>query len=97
MTAKASSRMVVAPDVCVREFDGEIVVLQLARGVYYGLDGVGVQLWSSLVAGRSIEEAAREIARSYDVTYERLLSDLLDLTTDLIACGLLEVAGGVAP
>jgi hypothetical protein len=39
------------PDVVHEEFDGEIVVLNLQSGQYFGLNGSAAALWLAIVAG----------------------------------------------
>ncbi|MEJ6479486.1 MAG: PqqD family protein [Octadecabacter sp.] len=39
------------PDVVGEEFDGEVVVLNLKTGQYFGLNESGVALWSAILAG----------------------------------------------
>jgi hypothetical protein len=35
--------------------DGEVVIINLETGAYYGLDGPGVELWQALDAGTSVD------------------------------------------
>jgi hypothetical protein len=42
-----------APDVVAEEFNGEMVVLNLANGHYYSLRGIACSLWTQLIAGYS--------------------------------------------
>jgi hypothetical protein len=42
-----------APDVVAEEFNGEMVVLNLANGHYYSLRGIACSLWTRLIAGYS--------------------------------------------
>ncbi len=85
-----------AGDVHVRDFDGELVVLDLAKGDYFGLNEVGAKLWSGLVAGQSPAEVADALFADYDVTRERLLADLVALTGELLARGLIEPTAATA-
>lgn len=77
-------------DVHVRDFDGELVVLDLAKGDYFGLNEIGAKLWAALVDGRSPSEVADELVSSYDVGRDRLLADLIALTSELLTRGLIE-------
>jgi hypothetical protein len=91
MTIDETSRVRCARHVFAREFDEELVLLDLTGGEYYGLDRLGARVWNGLVAGRTITEIAREIAGDYDVTLEALLADLVALVRDLAEKGLVEV------
>lgn len=89
MRVGQDDRMLVAKDVHVRDFDGELVILDLANGDYFGVNEVGARLWDGLSRGKSANEIADELAPDYDVAPSRLLVDLLALANDFVARGLL--------
>jgi hypothetical protein len=78
-----------APHVFVREFDGELVLLDVARGDYFGLDPLGARLWEGLTSGRTPHEVAEEITRDYDVDYAQSVADLTRLADQMLERGLL--------
>jgi hypothetical protein len=94
--ANSSSRKRLSPSPSVhsRLFDGELVILDLARGEYLALDPIGAALWQGLEAGRSVEQVARDIVAEYDVDFEQALADLEALATDLVGRGLFVEARG---
>ena len=83
-------RVRVAANVFARDFDGEVVLLDLARGDYYGLDAIGARLWNGLMAGRTASEVAAQIGPEYDVEPDVIEQDLHALVDDLLARGLVE-------
>lgn len=89
----ADERFKVAGDIHVRTFDGELVILDLARGDYFGVNEVGARLWEGIAAGKTPREIAAEIQHDYDVTPETLLEDLVKLTADFLARGLVRSVG----
>ncbi len=89
MSVAEDDRMRVPKDVHVREFDGELVILDLAKGDYFGVNEVGARLWVGLARGKSVKEIAAEFAPDYDVTPSRLVVDLLALANDFVGRGLL--------
>jgi len=92
MPLAESTRVKSSPHVFAREFDGDLVLLDLARGDYYGLDALGARLWHGLMAGRTVADIAAELEPEYDVEPATLRRDLLDLLEDLAAKGLVEQA-----
>ncbi len=42
-----------APDVVSENFDGQVVILNLANGHYFSLAGIASAIWASLLAGNS--------------------------------------------
>jgi len=85
---EADQRFDIAKDIHTREFDGELVLLDLAGGDYFGVNEVGARLWAGLVAGKTPREVAAEIRDEYDVSLEVLLDDLIGLTRDFVMRGL---------
>ncbi len=84
-----------APSVHARQFDGELVILDLAKGEYLSLDAIGALLWNGLESGRTVEAIARDVVAQYEVSLEQATADLEALTDDLVAQGLLvEAAAG---
>jgi hypothetical protein len=69
-------------------FDGELVILDLARGEYFTLGAIGSALWTGLETGRSVEEVARTVVGEYDVSLEEAIDDLEALASDLVRKGL---------
>ena len=50
------TKLTVPPQVMSRLVGDETVLLDLASGVYFGLDGVGQRIWESVVEGNSLEQ-----------------------------------------
>ena len=63
MTAINSSHQyaINAPDVVAEDFDGEMVILNLATGYYFSLRGIAGPIWSSLLAGHTPESILASI------------------------------------
>ncbi|HYH07622.1 MAG TPA: PqqD family protein [Thermoanaerobaculia bacterium] len=80
-----------APGVIVREVGDEFVILDLERGVYYGLQDVAARVWQSLAAGHSIPETVETLLSEYEVEREQLEGDLARLVEELREAGLVLV------
>jgi hypothetical protein len=85
---RARRALRLAPTVHTRVFDGELVILDLAKGEYLSLDPVGTLLWRGLETGRTIADVARDVVTEYEVTLEQATSDLEELAQDFVARGL---------
>jgi hypothetical protein len=82
---------VVAPrDVLMSPVDRECVLLDLRSQTYFGLDEVGLRLWTVLTGSDSIESAYRQLLGEYDVEPAQLRSDIEDFVDRLLERGLLE-------
>jgi hypothetical protein len=70
-----------SPDVVFRDLDGEAVILDLASGTYFGLNGVGTRVWQLVDAGQSAAQIVDALAAEYDAdraTIEQDVARLLD-------------------
>jgi hypothetical protein len=72
---------------------GELVILNVDSGEYFGLDGVGARIWALIEeAPRRVEEIRDKLLLEYeDVEPERCTADLLALLQDMHAAALIAV------
>ena len=75
----------------------EAVILQLKKGVYYGLNPLGARIWELLKEPRTVRDIKEVILAEYEVGPEQCEQDLLRLLKELAAHGLIEVRRGTAP
>jgi hypothetical protein len=76
------------------DLSGEVVILNLADGVYYGLNAVGARIWQMIEEPRSVSEIHRSLLEEYDIDPQVCEIQLFTLLRDLAAHGLLEVKNG---
>lgn len=62
MLALQKTYCINAPDIVADEFDGETVILNLANGHYYALQGIGQRIWFFLLKDHSPESILASIA-----------------------------------
>jgi hypothetical protein len=74
---------VASPDALFKPLDGEGVLLDLANGIYFGLDATGTRLWQLLQEHRSLRRAYDAMLAEYEVPPDRLREDLLAFVGDL--------------
>ena len=90
------SIVVAATDQVSCDLGGEAAILNIANGVYYGLDPVGAQIWNLIQKPRSVTDIRDTILREYDVTPAECERDVISLLKKLLAEGLIEVRDGAA-
>jgi hypothetical protein len=81
-----------ASGVHVREFDGEMVLLDLDRGEYFGLDEIGARVWKGLQGGETPEEIAVRLAPEFEVELDTMVTDFVALADELVRRGLAKPA-----
>jgi Coenzyme PQQ synthesis protein D (PqqD) len=78
-------------DVIFRKLEEEAVILNLATGIYYGLDPVGTRIWELIQERGMVDTVLEAILHEYEVEPERCEQDLLCLLRKLYAKGLIEI------
>jgi hypothetical protein len=86
-----SSTVVAAKDQVSSDLGGEVAILDLKAGVYYGLDAVGARIWSLIQEPRTVNEIRDILLEEYEVEPERCERDLLVLLQRLADERLIEV------
>ena len=71
---------------------GELAILNLKTGAYYGLDDVGGRIWDLLKENRTVREIRDLILEEYAVDAFRCEQDLFGLLADLARHELIEVS-----
>ena len=83
------TRLTVPPQVLARLVGEETVLLDLASGMYFGLDGVGKLIWESVSEGNSLAQAIDAVVAEYEVDPHQARADVLQFTRELVERGLL--------
>ena len=75
-------------DVVFRVLGDEAVILNLASGVYFGLDTVGARMWQLMSEHGSTDKVIAAMLDEYEVEERQLCSDLAKLIEQLSEKGL---------
>jgi len=70
---------------------GEVVILNLKDGVYYGLNTVGARIWTLLDQPRSVASLYAQLLDEYDIDPDVCRHQVTSLLSDLATHGLLEI------
>jgi hypothetical protein len=73
------------------EIDGEVVMMSLRRGKYYGLDAIGTRIWQLLGTPSTVAAICDVLQQEFDVDTETCSRDVVALLEQLAAEGLIEV------
>ena len=76
------------PSVVFQEVEGEMVLLDLDRELYFALDPVGSRCWQLLAEHGDVEALVATMLAEYDVDEETLRQDVGDLLARLQAAEL---------
>lgn len=83
----------VHPDASTTMVGGEMVILHLESGVYFGLDKVGTKIWDGITDGQSMNDICSTIAKGYGEPREQVEQDARSFLKDLLEADLIVVAG----
>ncbi|MGH2872191.1 MAG: PqqD family protein [Solirubrobacteraceae bacterium] len=72
------------PDVIEETFDGEVTLVHLRTGIFYGMNATGSALWRQIEQGRTPETVARVLAEAYGVSRGTVEADIAPLIAELV-------------
>jgi hypothetical protein len=65
------------------KIDGEIVMMSIDNGEYYGLDEVGSRIWELIESPIVVEELIRILTDEFEVQRNNCIQDTMDFLEDL--------------
>jgi len=83
--------VVAVPDQVSCRLENETVMLDLNRGVYFGLNRVGSMIWEMIQRPQSVQTIYFAVLENYEVDPETCKSDLIRLLEDLQEAGLADI------
>ena len=86
-----SSVVVRSSTVLDADIDGELVMMSIERGEYYGLDAIGSDIWGLLEKPLAVKDLCSRLEESYDVGPEDCRRDVVAFLETLLADGSLEL------
>ena len=86
-----TSRVCIPDGVLSRDLQGEMVVLDLKTGVYFGLDPVGTRIWHLVQEHQSLQKVLDSMVEEYEVGEAQCTQDLLSFVAKMLERGLVEV------
>ena len=81
----------VNPQAVACDLEGEVVILNLESGVYFGLNAVGGDIWNYLQTEHTIEEIIQKLLCEYRVERSRCEAEVLALLQMMSARGLVKI------
>jgi len=92
-----TSRVRINDDVVFRDLQGEIVLLNLKTGVYFGLDPMGTRIWHLIREKQSLQEVLDALLEEYEVTEAQCSQDLFYLVARMAEKELVEITDRATP
>jgi hypothetical protein len=71
--------------------DNEIVILNMAKNNYIGLDEIGRFIWDLLAEPYRVDELCEQLSRHFEATPDQIAADVLPFIEELESEGLIKV------
>lgn len=71
------------------EVQGDVVLMSLERGQYYGLDDIASDIWRRLESPRSVADLCAALAADYSADAATIQTDVLALLEQMLGYGLI--------
>ena len=78
------------PDLVCAEMDGDLVMMSIENGEYYGIGGVGTRIWELLDQPTTIQQLVETIKTEFDIEEDRCRVDVLSFSEKLFELGLIK-------
>lgn len=86
-----ASRVVSNKQSAACDLDGEMVILNLDSGVYFGLNAVGASIWNCIQSEHSVSEIVDRMISEYKVGRAECEAGVTALLQQMAAHGLIDV------
>jgi Coenzyme PQQ synthesis protein D (PqqD) len=73
-----------SPDIVGRVMDGEVVIINLATGLYYYSRGVGAVVWEAVQAGAHAQDIVSLVCKDFDVEVDVVAADVAAFIKSLL-------------
>lgn len=72
------------------ELDGEIVMMHIDSGEYFGCDAVGCRIWKLIEEPKTVSDVCDVLIREFDVERQQCERDVLTFLNELLAESLVD-------
>lgn len=86
-------RVVVPRHVVFRVLVEETVLLNIDTGLYHGMDTIGSRFFEIMRQSADLQSAVSVLVNEFEVTEDRIRSDVIGYCSELIDRGLIELTG----
>lgn len=90
----ARVRVVLQKQLVHQELDGEMVILDMQSGKYFGIDEVGCRIWQLVEQDTSLPAILQTLLTEYEVEEAECRRQVIDFLNDLERAGLIALSVG---
>jgi hypothetical protein len=89
MTIDLKNHYDAAPDILFQDVSGDMILLDLDKEFYYGLNEVSSRIWNLLKQGKNLVETVDVLLSEYDTDRPTLEQDASQLVENMLEKGIL--------
>ena len=90
-TIEPSTLIVRDHEMIAAEMDGDLVMMSIERGEYFGIGGVGTLAWDLLEQPTTVDRLAAAVCEEFEVDAATCNKDLLGFVNELLTLGLVRI------
>jgi hypothetical protein len=79
-------------DLMAVPMDGDLVMMSISQGTYYGINPVGGRIWTLLEQPASVASLCNTIVSEFEVTKEQCQQDVLQFVEQMLKAGVVSRA-----
>ncbi len=83
MAISMKSKVIRSNDPIAEPVDDELVMADIDRGKYYGLNDIATAIWQNLETKITVEDLCKRLCESYEVTPEECSAEVLAFLKEL--------------
>ena len=87
----SSTVIKLSEEVIAQELVGEMVLLDLRNGEYFGINSTGSQIWQDISHGITLVEIAVSLSQSFKLEQDMAAADVTSFVRRLAGIGLVEI------
>lgn len=91
-TFSDDTKLSAAPEQLSSKLGGEMAILNLQSGVYFGLNSVGARVWELIQTSKTVGAIRDAILSEFDVTADIAQRDLQNLLVQMRDHGMIQLA-----
>jgi hypothetical protein len=79
------------PDLPEAPVDDDLIILDVARGHYVGLDAIGREIWDGLASPITLADLCAKLSRRFNASVETIAQDVAVFIRELLDQGLISI------
>ena len=85
------SKIIRSEDFITSTVENELVMMSLEKGIYYGLDAIGSQIWENIEQPITVNALCQRLTTQFEVDVAQCQADVLAFVNELLTEGLVHV------